>query len=90
VWEHRCPHRAHPLTGTWTPGFIIYRGASERNLRVVDNLPSDDPEEFAILVVEEVTNGERKSNPRSDRGEPHGCVVRFSDVWARIGLGVGF
>jgi len=35
----------------WPPGSIIYRGA-EPNLRVVDVIPADDPEEFAILVVE--------------------------------------
>jgi hypothetical protein len=37
----------------WPPGSVIYRGSSEPNLRVVDVLPSDDPEKFVILVVEE-------------------------------------
>jgi hypothetical protein len=36
----------------WPPGSIIPRGSSKPNLRVVDVLPSDDPEKFAILVVE--------------------------------------
>jgi hypothetical protein len=39
----------------WPPGSVIFRGADEPNLRVVDHLPSDDPEEFAILEVEEIT-----------------------------------
>jgi hypothetical protein len=38
----------------WPPGSVIYRGANEPNLRVVDNLPSEDSEMFSILVVEEV------------------------------------
>ena len=38
----------------WPPGSIIYRGAEEPNLRVAEVLPSDDPEKFAILVVEPV------------------------------------
>jgi hypothetical protein len=37
----------------WPPGSVIHRGAKEANLRVVDNLPSEDPEMFSILVVEE-------------------------------------
>jgi hypothetical protein len=37
----------------WPPGSVVYRGSSEPNLCVVDVLPSDDPEKFAILVVEE-------------------------------------
>ena len=36
----------------WQAGDIIYRG-SQPNLRVVDVLPSDDPERFAVLMVEE-------------------------------------
>jgi hypothetical protein len=36
----------------WQPGSTIYTGTSQRNLRVVDVLDSDDPEKFAILVVE--------------------------------------
>jgi hypothetical protein len=32
---------------------VIYRGANEPDLRLVDVLPSDDREKFAILVVEE-------------------------------------
>ena len=36
----------------WPPGSVIQRGA-EPNLRVVDYLLSDDPEDFAILVKEE-------------------------------------
>jgi hypothetical protein len=32
---------------------VIYRPPGEPNLRVVDVIPTDDPEEFAILVVEE-------------------------------------
>jgi hypothetical protein len=31
---------------------MIYRPPGESNLRVVDYIPTDDPEEFAILVVE--------------------------------------
>ena len=38
----------------WPPGTIIYRGSAGPNLRVVDHLPTDNPEMFAILVVEEV------------------------------------
>jgi hypothetical protein len=38
----------------WPRGSIIYRGPNETDLHAVDHLPSDDPEEFAILVVEEV------------------------------------
>jgi hypothetical protein len=37
----------------WPPGSRIYAGAGQANLRVVDVLPTDDPEKFAILVVEE-------------------------------------
>jgi hypothetical protein len=37
----------------WPPGPVIYRGSNEPNLRVVEVLPSDDPEKFAILVVKE-------------------------------------
>jgi hypothetical protein len=36
----------------WLPGDLIYRGG-DSNLRVVDVLPSDDPERFAVLMVEE-------------------------------------
>ncbi len=36
----------------WPPGSVIYRPPGEPNLRVVDYIPTDDPEEFAILVVE--------------------------------------
>jgi hypothetical protein len=39
----------------WPPGSVIYRGANETDLRVVDHLPSGVPEEYAILVVEEVS-----------------------------------
>jgi hypothetical protein len=35
----------------WPIGSVIYRG-DEPNLRVVDVIPADDPEGFAILVVE--------------------------------------
>jgi hypothetical protein len=35
----------------WKPGSTIYRGG-ESNLHVVDMLPSDDREKFAILIVE--------------------------------------
>ncbi len=37
----------------WRPGSVVYRGSNEPNLRVLDVLPADDPEGFAILVVEE-------------------------------------
>jgi hypothetical protein len=47
------PLGAFRLNGyEWPPGSIIYRG-SEPDLRVVDVLPSDDPEKFANLLVEE-------------------------------------
>ena len=36
-----------------SPFAYSYRGSVEANLRVVDVLPTDDPERFAILVVEE-------------------------------------
>jgi hypothetical protein len=38
----------------WRPGSVIYRGPNEPNLRVLDGLPPDDLERFAILVVEEM------------------------------------
>jgi hypothetical protein len=38
----------------WQPGSTILTGSSQANLRVVDVLDNDDPERFAILVVEEV------------------------------------
>jgi len=37
----------------WPVGSIIYRGRRGPNLRVVDVLDADDPEVFAVLVVEE-------------------------------------
>ncbi len=36
----------------WREGDVIPRGPKEPSLHVVDVLPSDDPERFAILVVE--------------------------------------
>jgi hypothetical protein len=33
---------------------VIYTGRGEPNLRVVDRLDSDDPEEFTALMVEPV------------------------------------
>lgn len=39
----------------WPPGSVIYTGPDEPNLRVVDVLETeddDDPERFAVLVVE--------------------------------------
>ena len=38
----------------WPPGSVIYRGGDDPNLRVLDVLPSDDPERFDVLVVEPV------------------------------------
>ena len=38
----------------WPPGSVIYRGGDESNLRVLDVIPSDDPEMFDVLVVEPV------------------------------------
>ena len=35
----------------WPVGSVIYRGG-QPNLRVVDVIPADDPEQFTILVVE--------------------------------------
>jgi hypothetical protein len=37
----------------WQPGSTIYTGSSQPNLRVVDLLEPGDPENFAILLVEE-------------------------------------
>jgi hypothetical protein len=48
----------------WAPGSVIYRGAAETGLRVVDHLPSGVPEKFAILVVEE----DRRWSSASARG----------------------
>ena len=39
----------HP---NWPVGSVIF-GCRERNLRVVDVIPPNNPEEFAILVVED-------------------------------------
>jgi hypothetical protein len=36
----------------WPRGTVIYRGDNLPNLRVIDVMPSDDPETFTILVVE--------------------------------------
>jgi len=36
----------------WPLGSVIYRGVDQANLRVIDVMPSDDPETFTILVVE--------------------------------------
>jgi hypothetical protein len=38
----------------WPIGSVIYTGRGEPNLRVVDRLYSDDPEEFTALMVEPV------------------------------------
>jgi len=38
----------------WPVGSIIHRGL-EPNLRVVDVIESDDPEQFHVLVVETLT-----------------------------------
>jgi hypothetical protein len=41
----------------WPPGSVIYTGPNEPNLRVVREMDTghdDDPEWFAVLVVEEV------------------------------------
>jgi hypothetical protein len=44
----------------WRAGELIYRGSIEGNLRVVDVIKSDDPQTFAILVVDDP---ERNENP---------------------------
>jgi hypothetical protein len=36
----------------WPPGSVIDRSGDQPNLRVIDVIPSDDPETFTILVVE--------------------------------------
>ncbi len=38
----------------WPDGSIIYRGGASPNLRVVGRLEADQPENFSILVVEEI------------------------------------
>jgi len=43
----------HLAGQNWREGDTIYRGDGH-DLRVVDVLPTDDPEKFAILVVEEI------------------------------------
>ena len=35
----------------WPPGSMIYRGGDQTNLRVIDVIPSEDPETFTILLV---------------------------------------
>ena len=42
----------HLAPPDWPPGSIIYRGAGEPNLRVIDTLDLGDPEKLTILVVE--------------------------------------
>jgi hypothetical protein len=39
----------------WSPGNVVQR-SGEPNLRVVDVLPSDDPELLAVLVVDDAVN----------------------------------
>lgn len=37
----------------WPIGSVIYRPPGEPNLRVIDVIPTDNVEQFTILVVEE-------------------------------------
>jgi hypothetical protein len=39
----------------WPDGSIIHRGGDEPNLRVVGYIEAEDPERFAVLVVEPVS-----------------------------------
>ena len=38
----------------WPAASVIWRGGDKSNLRVVDVIPSDDPQLFDVLVVEPV------------------------------------
>jgi hypothetical protein len=44
---------AELLSMDWQTGDIIYRG-KQPNLRVVDVLEADDPDNYTVLVVEEI------------------------------------
>jgi hypothetical protein len=37
----------------WPPGSTIYRGDNGPNLRVVDVLETDNPEEYTIVIVQD-------------------------------------
>jgi hypothetical protein len=41
----------------WRPGSVIHRGNDERDLRVVDVIEADDPDSFAVLVVDDAVEG---------------------------------